>query len=395
MDKFPLLLVATEFGPNASGGGPAVVRQMLRGWPDEKLAWWSCLNAGDASFAHRLQTRQAALVPQRLYPDRRFRSLKSQLLQGFWVPWSARHLQNTVDRLKPDVIWCIPHAWSIPPLGQVLLRGRCPAYHVSIHDYATTNKSTVRFGKARTRQWAATVDNLYFHATTRDAISQPMLDDLRLRTGRDGTIARAGLEPQDFQYLANKVQSTSGKVRIAYAGTIISEKTFALFVESLRSLRSGLSMTVILEFFSAHSYRNRHWFDSSWMIEHGHVSELQLAEALKSFTWGFVPMSLSDEDPNYNRFSLPTKLASYLAAGLPVITMGHRESSIVRLSKHYNIGVCITSAAIQAVEESLANTLSIREPWNHFRTEIQRCARAEFDAERMREVLYQCFGTQL
>ena len=42
MTEFPRLLVATEFPPNAAGGGAAIVRQMLREWPAEKLFWWSC-----------------------------------------------------------------------------------------------------------------------------------------------------------------------------------------------------------------------------------------------------------------------------------------------------------------------------------------------------------------
>jgi hypothetical protein len=41
-EKFPRLLVATEFSPNAAGGGPAVVRQMLKNWPAEKHRWQSC-----------------------------------------------------------------------------------------------------------------------------------------------------------------------------------------------------------------------------------------------------------------------------------------------------------------------------------------------------------------
>ena len=34
------LLVATEFPPDAAGGGAAIVRQMLLGFPGE-VHWWS------------------------------------------------------------------------------------------------------------------------------------------------------------------------------------------------------------------------------------------------------------------------------------------------------------------------------------------------------------------
>ncbi len=51
-------------------------------------------------------------------------------------------------------------------------------------------------------------------------------------------------------------------------------------------------------------------------------------------------MALDDDDPRYNRFSFPTKFINYLAAGLPVITLGHPESSVVRMASEYQVGLC-------------------------------------------------------
>jgi glycosyltransferase involved in cell wall biosynthesis len=390
-EDFPRLLVATEFPPNASGGGPAIVRQMLRSWPAEKLFWWSCF-AGDAGqFGQTVKAHQIAYIPRRLYPHRRYRALKSWLLEQFWTPWSASHLHKTIDKFKPDVIWCIAHGWSIPPLGMVLPSSEI-AFHVSIHDYADANSCIFRFGLQRARKMAATADQLYTTATTRDAISESMVVDLRSRTGRDGNLARAGLEPDDFDYLECKTHDATPQIRIAYAGTIIAEKTFAVFVEAMKRVRSQISTAISLEFFSAHSYRTHQWFDSSWMREHGLVSEAALAEALKHFTWGFAPMSLTDDDPRYNRFSLPTKFVSYLAAGLPVITFGHPESTLVKVAQSYGIGLCLTSAEPSVIEKALLTTLSIEDPWARFGSEIQRCGYAEFDAERIRKRLYESFS---
>ena len=117
---FPRLLVATEFPPNASGGGPAVVRQMLKGWPVEKLLWWSCLPETDQRFSQKTAAYAVARIPQKLYPHRRARLQKSWLLEHFWTPWAAGHFHKTLMAFKPDVIWVIPHGWSIPPLARGL-----------------------------------------------------------------------------------------------------------------------------------------------------------------------------------------------------------------------------------------------------------------------------------
>src|ERR1700730_4869883 len=108
-ENSPRLLVATEFPPNASGGGPAIVRQLLRNWPAEKLFWWSCFADDATQFGQAVKAHETAYIPKRLYPHRRYRGLKSWLLEQLWAPWSASHLRKTIHQLKPDVIWCIPH----------------------------------------------------------------------------------------------------------------------------------------------------------------------------------------------------------------------------------------------------------------------------------------------
>jgi len=88
---FPRLLVATEAWPNGPGGGLAVIRQMLRDWPAERLFWWSCFPDRDPHFGRRVAAHRVALIPPRLYPNRRWCRQKSWLLEKFWVPWAARH----------------------------------------------------------------------------------------------------------------------------------------------------------------------------------------------------------------------------------------------------------------------------------------------------------------
>jgi hypothetical protein len=260
-----------------------------------------------------------------------------------------------------------------------------------MHDYADVRSCVFRFGLRRSREMADMADQLYANATTRDGISDPMVADLRSRTGRDGAVIRAGLEPADFKYLENKAQSTVGEIGIAYAGTILVEDTFTMFVDALNRIRKQLPRSVFLHFFTGHSYRSRRWFDPSWMRERGLMAEPALAQELKKFAWGFAPMSLSDDDPRYNRFSLPTKFVSYLAAGLPVITLGHPESSIAKIAQGYRVGICLTSHEPAVIQKELFSALSIENPQEYFRPEIQRCTHAEFDAERMRKELYGCF----
>lgn len=383
--QFPRLLVATEFSPNSAGGSGTVMRQLLKDWPAEKLFWWSCLPDHDEHFGRKVAAHRVALIPRKLYPNRRAHAQRSWLLEKFWVPWAARHLRRTLELFKPEIVWVLPHGWSNPPLARVLPQAGI-GFHVSIHDYADAHGATPRSRRAATMQ-----DQLYASATTRDAICQPMVDDLRARTGCDGTVARAGLEPEDFDFLSRKTETGTGAIRIAYAGTIIVEEEFALFARALAQIRRQLPLPLTMEFFGNHSYRSRAWFDPSWMNERGNLPPRELSAELKKCAWGFSPMGLADAKPRYNRFSLPTKFASYLAAGLPVITLGHPECSVVKMAREYRVGPCITSGEPEVLTRELSGALSGKNPWSKYGQEVLRCARIEFDMQRMRAVLHECF----
>lgn len=388
--NFPRLLVATEAWPNSPGGGVAIIRQMLKEWPTENLFWWSCFSGSDNIFGQKVASHRVATIPPKLYPNRRWREPKSMLLEWLWLPWAARHFADTLAGLKPDVVWVIPHCWAIPPLARKL-PGRTTRFHVSIHDYMDIRGVIQKFGDRRSRQMAGMADKLYASATTRDAICAAMVDDLRARTGADGLINRAGLEQADFDYLAVTSKRKDVPIRIAYAGTIIAEDTFALFAKSLAQIRARLPQPVTLDFFGDHSYRSRSWFDAGWMKEHGTLPARELSQALQECDWGVSPMKLTDDDPRYNRFSLPTKFVSYLAAGLPIITIGHPESTVMKMASQYAVGLSTSEADPEKLGRQLLESLSEPEPKKKYRAEILRCALAEFDARRMRAQLYDNF----
>lgn len=392
MADFPRLLVATEFPPNMPGGGGAIVRQMLQGWPVDKLFWWSCRPDQSQHFGQKTAAHTVALIPQKLYPQRRVRMQKCWLLENFWVPWAARHFKKTLANFKPDMVWVISHCWSIPPLARVLPDSGV-RYHVSIHDYADVQRTIDGFGAQRSRRFSELGDKLYARATTRDGITRQMTDDLEARTGATGIVIRAGLEPMDFRHLDAEVPSADDRhIRIAYAGTIIVEPEFALFAAALAKIRRQLPRTLSLEFFGDHSYHSRSWFDASWMAEHGNLSQPQLLEALQKCSWGFSPMALADDDPRYNRFSIPAKFTSYLAAGLPVISLGHPECTVVKTATAYDVGCSSTATNMNALAEQLLAALAEPDPRRKYRENLRRCAREEFDASRMRQALHTYFG---
>jgi hypothetical protein len=365
---------------------------MLKEWPVANLFWWSCLPEPDSLFGQKVAAHRVALIPRKLYPQRRWCGAKSWFLEHVWTPWAARHFETTLDEFNPEAVWVIAHGWAIPPLARALPRTGI-GFHTTVQDYMDAKVYVARFGSGRSQRLVALAEKLYSEATTRDATSQPMVADLEARTGRTaGQILHAGLEAEDFAFLAGKKQSPAQEIRIAYSGTIIVEEDFAWFAKLLDSVRPRLPVPVKLQFFGARAPL-RHWFNSGWMREHGLLAQEPLLNAMKECTWGFVPMSMADDNPRYNRFSFPTKFISCLAAGLPLITMGHPESAVVQMANTYRVGICLSSGEPDALAKELLTGLSIKDPWERFKPEILRCASSEFNAGQKRNRLYECLLT--
>lgn len=390
------LLVATDFPPDAPGGGPAVVRQMLSGFSGQ-VFWWS----GRPSLGHtakalpRFVTKVAHASPGRLFPQKRWTYLKALAMRTLWAPVAARSLKSFIQRVSPDCVWAIPHDWSIFPLSKILLQKNrgFARLHTTIQDFPDAHFHAVQWGPQTVSKMVREQEALFAKSDTADATSIPMLDYLRDHTGRAGTqMLHAGLEAKDFHFLETQAtrSSSTGPITIAYAGTILVEPEFSFFVQLLDKIRA-LGVDLRLAFWSAHSYAARPWFRREWMKEHGHLSEGDLMVCLRQCSWGFIPMSLSDQDPRYNRFSLPTKFITYLAAGLPILSLGHPESSLTKMTTAYRVGLQFLKADLSEAP-IWAPKLATAESRSQYVPEMIRCARAHFDAAKMRDVLWGCFN---
>jgi hypothetical protein len=358
----------------------------------DQLFWWSCLPERDQRFGQRVAYHCCAAIPRKLMPHQRLTRAKSAVLDRFWAPLASAHLLRTIRRVQPDLIWAIPHNWSVLPLASALPKASV-CLHVTMQDYVDVHGQVEKFGPARCRRMAELADLLYTLATTRDATSHPMIEDLRKRTGAAASqVLHSGLEQEDFSFLESKAASHPKEISIGYAGTILAQREFALFVEALIQARPFLRSPISLHLFGAHSYAGSGWFDPTWMHEGGNLPEEKLLNALRRCNWGFAPMELTDHDPRYNRFSFPTKFITYLAAGLPIITLAHRDSSMAKMAAAFKVGLLSHATEASTLSKELSNALNDPNPWDRYRTEVIRCALTEFDAARTRRELWDCFS---
>jgi hypothetical protein len=384
----PKLLMVTSFAPNPVGG--ALMYQLLEGYPRELQYWWTCSAAQPCG--HQLGPHQlhACPIPERLQPYRRWVRLKSWLIENLYMPLGAAHLRRVARAVQPDLVWCQLTGWAIPILWKSGLLDTHRT-HATLWDYHSS-LAYQRLGRERAERLTRLSEQIMARATTCDVVSVAMQQDLAARIGRPGIpVIHSGLEPWQFEQLAKTVPPPSSTVRIAYSGSIIAPDTFNLFVRALGSLRQQRACSISLELFSR-SFRNEPWFDPEWMVDHGLLDQQPFLQALDRCSWGFLPMHLDNRDDAYNRFSLPNKFGSTIAAGLPLMVLAHRESTAAKMFEDYPVGVYSDATDLGGVVAWLDQALAIHNPRQVFRSRILECAHKEFDAAEMRRRLWACWG---
>jgi hypothetical protein len=192
--------------------------------------------------------------------------------------------------------------------------------------------------------------------------------------------------------LEQKTSSARETIKVAYAGTIIAEQSFTILVEGLARIRQRLPNPLELHLFGAHCYERQPWFDRVWMTQRGDLGVEELRTALQTFDWGFAPMELTDENPRYNRYSLPTKIVSYLAAGLAIISVGHASSTVARLARQHALGIAIEETNLGEVDDLLLTGLAEADVWSRYARAIVQCTQQKFDATAMKTELFARLG---
>jgi len=392
--RFPRLLIVTEFGPDAHRGGGSSLRQLLRGYPNEQISWWSCrpepLGQPQGLSVKHFQYP----APARLYPYRRLAKLKSVILELIWVGRAAANLRKSIAIAQPERLWFNLHTWAIPIIQRASLAGNFPC-HASLWDYPDLETRQQLFGRRRVAQWGRAVETIIKESTSCDVISSPMREDIAQRTGRrDAMIVHSGFESSDLEALGAAENRDSDAIRIAYAGSIMAPRAMERVIDAFQTARRRISVPAQLDFFGGGFFRAYKWFDPTCMREHPHLAEEEFHSELRRCTWGLVVMDLSDDTQRYNRFSFPNKFGTFVAAGLPVIVVGHKESSVARLVTEYPVGVCTSSNTLPELTNFLEAALRNVNPRSHFRDQLFRCAAAEFNMPAMRQRLWSALGVK-
>jgi hypothetical protein len=386
MNSSRKLLVVAHFHPDGVHGGPYVMRQLLRGYPKDRLAWWCAERPpAVADFVPRHQIHGRPL-PVRLVAHKRFRALKNILVEQLWVRRAARDLRTCMDLWAPEDVVVLLHDWLIPAFARAWTLPTDRRLHVIVHDFMDHARYSFVRGEGRARRFMRDTERLYALADSRTVISAEMAQELRRVTGREtDLIAPCGVEPDERRHIQDRSPpAPRTAIRIAYPGTITAPGTMSRFMAALGRARSAVPCPVWIDFYGGSDARRNSWFQSEWMTYGGIVSDAELTRRLRSASFGLCLMDDDLSNPRYDRYSFPCKFTTCLAAGLPIIAVGHPESALIRVMDRFPVGLKLEGDALQTWSDKLAAFMTRPDPGVDVREAMMQAAESLFDADKNR-----------
>src|SRR5678815_5091682 len=104
---FPKILFVNDYPPDSLTLSNTA-RQLLSGYPSQRLSSWYCRWARIRGLSEiQPATVDCFRLPNRLEPARRMTGLKCSVLEWLWVPLAAGHLKKVIAREQPDLIWVL------------------------------------------------------------------------------------------------------------------------------------------------------------------------------------------------------------------------------------------------------------------------------------------------
>lgn len=377
--------MVAPFAPDSVQGGAHVMRQLLRDYPRDSLAWWCLAPIPVASGFVPAERIHGRSLPARWVAHQRLRGLKNTLAELGWVPSAAADLRACLARWAPRDVVFLAHDWVIPVFARVWSE---PAarLHVVVHDFMDHAAYVSSRGGRRARRFMREVGRLYAGAASRTVISEEMADELCRTTGRAADlVAPCGVEPDDVQRLKTRNASpVRGEIRVAYPGTVTAPETMGRLVAALEGARRALTRPLRLDFYGGEDPRRYGWFRAEWMTCAGVLTDAELAGRMQASDFGLCVMNDDLSNPRYDRYSFPCKFTACLAAGLPVIAAGHAEGSLLRMMNRYPVGLALAGGAQETWAARLTAFLARPEPDAACRAAMTQAVEGLFNAERNR-----------
>jgi glycosyltransferase involved in cell wall biosynthesis len=381
----PLILL-TDYSPRFGGGGATNLRSVLDPEARRRVIWatlepdpspGSAIDPDEPVIHLRGGPGAVPRASRSIWKD--MTSLSRPL---------ADELIEIARRHRARGFWVVMHGAAVPVAARLVEQGEFPVL-ASVHDDPA-------FGVAlRSRRHLALVP-LIERALARalrgaagvEVVSRGMLERYRRRYGVEAKLGNRGVAP--FEREPAPFDKAERVLRVGVLGSTYSYAPVPRLARALARAAEGLGVRGELVFVGhGHADRVRAAFgDRIGVVGHGHVPEERAAEILRRCFLNYLAYPFGWRDRVLRRTSFPIKLATYMAAGRPLLLHTPPDSTTAELAEIPGL------ACYWPSNDPAEGAAALRRAWDDPATSLDAHAGLEevrrryFDLETIRTTLF-------
>jgi hypothetical protein len=332
------------FGLSSPAGGPRILRSLLK----ETSYPFLSICTSPMSPPETIIGKEIHL-PLRPNFYRLERSRLAKYL-GLSLPlysssFKAR-LEKTLLQYGATAVHSIPHGLDFAYAFEVAKKLGIP-YYLNVHDELDYNlKGHVELVESQNQ-----LAHIWREATGRMVISEAMGEEYSRRYGgKSYTIVTDGLETlSSFEKRASS-QSLRvyfmGSVHLSYKETFIN---FSRALDQFAKINPALKVSFVVRGELPFSLPKLQI--SIEKLPWGTEAEVQ--QDLDKVDFLYLPLPFNEEYQSFSRYSLSTKMVTYLGSGLPIIYHGPENAAACQILKKHNAAILLTSIDPNIISKSL------------------------------------------
>ncbi len=342
-----MLVFVQPYGLNSPGGGPRIFRSLLQDAPVP------CLSVCTSPQS----PPQTAIAPEIHLPVRpHLGRLESTRLSRYFYPIEASLARRFEDRLtqvcldhKATGIHGLAHSLDFWYAYRVAQKLNLP-YYLTVHDdlaYALQNRLEQKFGMAH-------IGEAWANAAERFVISKEMGEEYCRRYGQKSwTIVTDGIT----DIPAAALPRLPKQLRVYFMGAIhlTYQANFCALLEALnRFQQCHLDWSVSLTIRGGVPFDLTSSTIPIKLLPWG--SQAEVAQDLDQIDALYMPLPFGKETETFTKYSLSTKMVTYLGSGLPILYHGPAIAAASQLLELHNAAILAHSLDPAIIKQSLEVT---------------------------------------
>jgi len=348
-----MIAFVQPFGLSAPGGGPRILRALLEGEHPPVLSICTSVLPAPASLGVEEIHLPVRPTLGRLERTRFCRQLSR--LDQLFQPRFERELRRTIRDRQIKLLHVVPHGYDIVGIFRVTEELRLP-YVLNVHD----DLEYISLGHPLRNRMLSVLPEAWRCARSVFVISEEM--------GREYS-ERYGV--RDYEVI------TDGVTSIAERALDRPQNSLRVYFMGLFHFRYAANLRALLDALKKVRAIHPDW-EISMTCRCGSIfgeikkddvpvtilpfaSEADVANDMRSADLLYQPLPFSADAISFGKFSLSTKLVTYLGSGLPILYHGPEDTAACRLLAARHAGVTCTTLDAGKIAKQLMESIVSRQ----------------------------------